>query len=86
MASFSIEINGTKVDFSLSDQDANRILTAFTAFYKEGETLPTTTQVVTKLAQEVITGLADRAIRWEREEAASAAAAAVPPIDAQVQS
>lgn len=86
MATFSISIGGTNVDFTLSDQDANRILTAFTAFYKENDITPPVEQVVTRIAQEVINGLADRAIRWEREEAASAAAAAVPPIDAKVQS
>lgn len=86
MATINIDINGLQVSFSLSDQDAGRILTAHTAFYTEGNNPPPAPQqVVERLAQEVVTGLAQRTLAWEQDEAAAAARLAVPAIPATVQ-
>ena len=86
MAQITININGLDVAFSLSDADAGRILAAHTAFYSQPNQPPPAPQdVVVRLAQEVVTGLAERTLAWERDEAAAAARQAVPAIPATVQ-
>lgn len=87
MADISISIGGTSAAFSLSDGDAGRILAAYTAFFtKAGEdgapVVPDTQECVMLIAKSVIAGLAQNAIRHEQEQAAKAAADAVPTIDA----
>lgn len=87
MADINISIGGTSAAFSLSDADAGRILAAYTAlFTTQGEdgvpVIPDTQTCVMMIAKGVVAGLAQNAIRYEQEQAAKAAAEAVPTIDA----
>jgi len=83
MADVSLILNGTTVSFALSDADAVRILAAYTALLaKPDADAPTAQEVVTEIGKGVVAGLAQTAIRYEQEQAAKAAADAVPSIDA----
>lgn len=89
MADVSIGIAGTTVSFTIADQDAGRILAAYTAFFTTpGEdgtpTVPSPQEAVVEIAKSVVAGLAQNAIRYEQEQAAKSAADAVPPIDATI--
>ena len=83
MADVSLTLNGTTVSFALSDADSARILAAYTALLaKPDADVPTAQEVVTEIGKGVVAGLAQTAIRYEQEQAAKAAADAVPSIDA----
>lgn len=87
MADISISIGGNAVSFTVADADAGRILAAYTAlFTKPGEdgtpVVPGAQETVVEIGKSVIAGLASNAIRYEQEQAAKAAAEAVPAIDA----
>lgn len=89
MAQFTINMAGVSAAFTLDDQDAGRILAAYTQVYttteqnEQGETVqvvPTPEQCIKKIAQSVIEGLANYTRRHEQDLAAQQAAAAVPPV------
>jgi len=85
MAVILIELASISTSFSLSDDDANRILAAYTATYTTqdengADVVPTPTETVNQLAQEVVDGLAANAVRWEQTEASKTAVGAVTPI------
>jgi|DEB19_MinimDraft_3_1074340.scaffolds.fasta_scaffold03232_12 hypothetical protein len=88
MADISMSIGGNAVSFTVADADAARILAAYSAlFTKPGEdggepVVPTVQETVVEIGKSVIAGLASNAIRYEQEQAAKAAAEAVPAIDA----
>jgi len=83
MANISLSLDGTSVAFTVSDADVARILAAYTALLtKPDSDVPTTAQVVEEIGKGVVAGLAQTAIRYEQEQAAKAAADAVPSIDA----
>ncbi len=88
MADISFSISGNAVSFTVADADAARILAAYSAlFSKPGEdggepVVPTVHETVVEIGKSVIAGLASNAIRYEQEQAAKAAAEAVPAIDA----
>jgi len=83
MADISLSLDGTSVAFTVSKADAERILAAYTALLtKPDSDAPTTAQVVEEIGKGVVAGLAQTAIRYEQEQAAKAAADAVPSIDA----
>lgn len=88
MADISMSIGGNAVSFTVADADAARILAAYSAlFTKPGEdggepVIPTVQETVVEIGKSVIAGLASNAIRYEQEQAAKAAAEAVPAIDA----
>ena len=83
-----MSIGGNAVSFTISDADAGRILAAYTAIFTKagvdgGEpVVPTVQETVVEIGKSVIAGLASNAIRYEQEQAAKAAAEAVPAIDA----
>jgi hypothetical protein len=87
MADISISISGNAVSFTVSDADAERILAAYAAiFTTTGEdgapVIPTAQETVVQIGKSIVAGLASNAIRHEQEQAAKAAAEAVPAIDA----
>jgi hypothetical protein len=74
----TLSINGISASFSLADVDSARILAAYGALLEA----PTSEEAVIGIAKGVVAGLAQTAIRYEQEQAAKAAADAVPSIDA----
>jgi len=90
MADISFSISGNAVSFTVSDADSARILAAYSAlFTKPGEdggepVVPGAQETVVEIGKSVIAGLASNAIRYEQEQAAKAAAEAVPAIDATI--
>ena len=85
MATVLIELAGLSTSFTMDDNDANRILAAYTATYttqdEDGnDVVPTPTETVNQLAQGVVNGLAANAVSWEQTEASKTAVGAVPPI------
>lgn len=83
MADISVSLDGVSVSFAVSDADAARIVAAYTAILtKEGADAPTSADVVTEIGKGFVAGIAQTAIRYEQEQAAKAAADAVPSIDA----
>jgi hypothetical protein len=89
MATVLIELAGLSTSFTMDDNDANRILAAYTATYttqdEEGnDVVPTPTETVNQLAQGVVDGLAANAVRWEQTEASKTAVGNVPNIVATI--
>ena len=87
MADISMSIGGNAVSFTVADADVARILAAYSAlFTKPGDdgapVVPSAQETVVEIGKSVIAGLASNAIRYEQEQAARAAAEAVPAIDA----
>lgn len=76
MATISIDLNGETTSFTLSDTDANRILTHYTTVFGG-----TQQQVITQIAEICVDMLAVSTVQGEQQVAAAAAAAAVPPLD-----
>lgn len=85
MAQINISIAGVDTQFTLSDQDAGRILTAYTAMLSDTGPTPTPTQCVERIAQMVVTELAQRTVDWEKQQAAQQAQQNVPPLAPVVQ-
>jgi hypothetical protein len=89
MATILIELAGLSTSFTMDDNDANRILAAYTATYttqdEDGnDVVPTPTETVNQLAQGVVDELAANAVRWEQTEASKTAVGNVPSIVATI--
>jgi len=87
MADISLSLNGISVAFTLADADMARIFTAYTALFTQDgadgtPAVPDAQAVVLEIGKGVVAGIAQNAIRHEQEQAAKAAADAVPSIDA----
>jgi hypothetical protein len=90
MTKIAISFADAEVKFSLPEQDAGRILSAFTQMWAtqgvddKGEPtviLPPVQEVVLKIAQSVVEGLAQQALRFEQDTAATAARKDITPIE-----
>jgi len=83
--SYSVNFNGNVINFTISDEDANRIITAFTALMTKrganGEAVaPSQSEVIQAIAKQSVNQLTAVAQRYEQQEAAKAAAATIQPI------
>lgn len=85
MVSYSVNFNGNVINFAISDEDAGRIITAFTAIMTRPSqngvpVVPTESEVIQAVARQSVSQLISIAQRYEQQVAAKAAAAQIQPI------
>lgn len=93
MATITIDMAGLITSFELTESDALRILAAHTALLGDSASIaedgspiaPTPEQVVQRMAQDIVDGLAATTRRYEQDVAAAAARDAVPQLNPVIQ-
>lgn len=90
MATFSVSVGGTTVDFDMADVDAQRIITAYALMGATREerggviSPPKSEQVIRNIATAAVNFLTQTTQSFEKGQAARNAAAAVKPLPASI--